>query len=241
MQELPREAVEAPQPLIAQVLQEALNEGCVDAKSVSFVSSLLEARKKYGSWTQKQDFWARVKYADALGLTAPYTFVQKNRDLTGYGPILEQMQKAGTSLQDPKIHLLMSDGQPLTLSLNKVQGKVVLTNGKHGYDSKWYGYVVQGGDLIVSNKIDPDRKAKVIALMKSYLKDPVGTVASYGSATGTCSFCHKTLTDPQSVAAGFGPVCAAKYGLLAAYKTAKAPVQFVIQGGIVDDPIGDSL
>jgi hypothetical protein len=34
----------------------------------------------------------------------------------------------------------------------------------------------------------------------------------YGRATGNCSCCGRELTDPASIAAGIGPVCAEKYG-----------------------------
>jgi hypothetical protein len=37
-------------------------------------------------------------------------------------------------------------------------------------------------------------------------------VIAYAKATGKCGVCHKTLTDPASIAAGIGPVCAKKYG-----------------------------
>ena len=32
-------------------------------------------------------------------------------------------------------------------------------------------------------------------------------LARYGRETGTCGVCHRTLTDPESVALGIGPVC----------------------------------
>ena len=34
---------------------------------------------------------------------------------------------------------------------------------------------------------------------------------AYGKATGTCGICSKTLTDPKSIEAGIGPVCAKKF------------------------------
>lgn len=36
--------------------------------------------------------------------------------------------------------------------------------------------------------------------------------AAFGHATGTCLVCARTLTDPESVARGIGPVCAARFG-----------------------------
>ena len=34
---------------------------------------------------------------------------------------------------------------------------------------------------------------------------------AYGKATGSCGICSKTLTDPKSIEAGIGPVCAKKF------------------------------
>lgn len=36
-------------------------------------------------------------------------------------------------------------------------------------------------------------------------------MAAYGKTYGKCGICHKTLTDPASIAAGIGPVCAKKF------------------------------
>jgi uncharacterized protein DUF6011 len=41
--------------------------------------------------------------------------------------------------------------------------------------------------------------------------DPIGLAKEYGKATGTCGICSKTLTNPDSIALGIGPVCAGKF------------------------------
>lgn len=42
--------------------------------------------------------------------------------------------------------------------------------------------------------------------------DPAGEAVRYGKETGECSCCGRELTDPNSIAAGIGPVCASKWG-----------------------------
>lgn len=37
-------------------------------------------------------------------------------------------------------------------------------------------------------------------------------VVAFAAATSKCGVCHTKLTDPKSIAAGIGPVCAKKYG-----------------------------
>jgi len=43
--------------------------------------------------------------------------------------------------------------------------------------------------------------------------DPAAAAKAYGALMGACSFCGKALTDAGSVEVGYGPVCAAHYGL----------------------------
>ena len=43
--------------------------------------------------------------------------------------------------------------------------------------------------------------------------DPLKALTAYGKRTGQCSCCGRELTNPASVAAGIGPICAGKWGL----------------------------
>lgn len=42
--------------------------------------------------------------------------------------------------------------------------------------------------------------------------DPAGEAVRYGKATGECCCCGRELTDPDSIAAGIGPICASNWG-----------------------------
>lgn len=44
------------------------------------------------------------------------------------------------------------------------------------------------------------------------MSDPLASAIAYGRRTGQCSCCGRELTDPVSVAAGIGPICAGKFG-----------------------------
>jgi len=41
--------------------------------------------------------------------------------------------------------------------------------------------------------------------------DPRSAVVKHGKQTGICGICGRELTDPDSIAAGIGPICAAKF------------------------------
>jgi hypothetical protein len=42
---------------------------------------------------------------------------------------------------------------------------------------------------------------------------PAETAAKNGKLTGNCCFCTSALTDKRSTEVGYGPTCAANYGL----------------------------
>lgn len=80
-----------------------------------------------------------------------------------------------------------------------------------------YLYLKDNGDYIgkispegvFSGSISPMTKL----LLDTFAKNPITTAAIYGKETGECCFCGRELTDEESVAAGYGPVCAQKWGL----------------------------
>lgn len=54
-------------------------------------------------------------------------------------------------------------------------------------------------------------KGDAPAILSAIEADPIGLAKEYGKATGTCGICSKTLTNPDSIAAGIGPICQTKF------------------------------
>lgn len=54
-------------------------------------------------------------------------------------------------------------------------------------------------------------EAKAAAIVAA-AADPAKAAVAYGKRFGACSCCGLTLTDPESIERGIGPVCSAKYG-----------------------------
>ncbi len=52
-----------------------------------------------------------------------------------------------------------------------------------------------------------------LAAIRAFAADPASRAAAHGHKTGMCCFCSRELTDPASVAVGYGPICADRYGL----------------------------
>lgn len=69
---------------------------------------------------------------------------------------------------------------------------------------------------IANGAFQPSHAAATIpglgALVATIMADPFAAARAYGLRTGRCSCCGAALSDPVSVAAGIGPICAARYG-----------------------------
>jgi hypothetical protein len=67
---------------------------------------------------------------------------------------------------------------------------------------------------IVNNVFKPTSAAskEVLELIRNIAASPLEAAVAYGKRTGTCSCCGRELTDPASIDAGIGPVCAEKWG-----------------------------
>lgn len=79
--------------------------------------------------------------------------------------------------------------------------------GKKG--SKWEGFLFI--DAQASDEYWPVKNKEHKAAIMNAIKDQgiMECLARYGHALGKCGICNRTLTDPDSIAAGIGPVCAA--------------------------------
>ena len=78
-------------------------------------------------------------------------------------------------------------------------------------------YVTTSGEYIgkvQAGKFSPVRgvSQEVVDEVVAASADPKAAAIAYGRRTGCCSVCGRTLTDPASVDAGIGPICAEKFG-----------------------------
>jgi len=78
--------------------------------------------------------------------------------------------------------------------------------GNYGPQPKYLGKVTP-------NRLDSRLADDVKAVLLEAAGDPLTAAIRYGKETGACSCCGRDLTNPDSIAAGIGPVCREKYGL----------------------------
>lgn len=130
-----------------------------------------------------------------------------------YMGVLGMFAKAKASgLKKPAITFQV-DGVDVQLKVcgptSKYRDQIAVTDGGPFGASVWFGAINQQGVWSKSQKVTP----AVEAIVDGFNADPAGFGAKYGKKTGRCCFCHRHLETDESVFAGYGPVCADKWGL----------------------------
>jgi hypothetical protein len=127
---------------------------------------------------------------------------------------MAQMEAAGDVAEAQKVAAAKYGGEipagHYVATVDGVDRFFKIGYGKKG--GKWEGFCfidAQASDdyYPVKNKA---HKAQILDAIRT--QGPEQCMARYGHAIGRCGMCSKTLTDPESISKGIGPVCAAKVG-----------------------------
>lgn len=135
-------------------------------------------------------------------------------------PIVTMLHRAAEAQkQHPAIVLQVptvidgGGGGQLKLSLAGEKARqpntVNLTDGLPYGESKFYGRIHLDGSVEKGRSWTP----AIEDLLRRLAADPLHVAAQHGCATGVCCFCNRALSTKESRSAGYGPVCAAKFGL----------------------------
>ena len=181
-------------------------------KDQEFALSLLTAHKRCAqkgwNFSPKQAHWCAVLAERA---TAPAAApVAQLGDMAG---LYEIFEKAAEKLKRPAIVVATPVGD-VRLSLAGKQAKLpgtvnVAEVGPFG-EARFYGRITKEGALTPGFKGCP---VELVEFLTAFAQEPAKMAAAHGHATGGCCFCSKKLTDPKSLAVGYGPTCAEHYGL----------------------------
>lgn len=128
-------------------------------------------------------------------------------------PLFDLFNKAkANGLQFPKLRF-EHEGQKLVVSVagdaSRTPGVLNLTDGKPFGQNVWFGRVNLDGSITQSKLWQP----WVGELLLAFAADPAGVGAAYGKKTGSCCYCGRHLETKESLAVGYGPICAQKFGL----------------------------
>jgi hypothetical protein len=181
----------------------------------NFANSLLEKFDKYGSFTSNM-----LPYVEKLIARAARPQVGVIHLEQGMAGVIALFDRARKHLKSPKINLQTPTGQAVSLSVaganSRNPGYINVTDGQPFGQNMWFGRISPVGEWTPSRTAEdrPTTATEIYTLLNQLAADPAGVAAAHGRLTGRCCFCHgKQMTDPRSLAVGYGQVCAKKFGV----------------------------
>lgn len=130
----------------------------------------------------------------------------------GFAAIKGLFAHAAEKLKYPKIRFYVDDDHQYQLSVAGPSARYPGTVNVVTLDRTWLGRIfeVDAKTWFYKSKVCPD---DVVDILQSFSEDPITFAGEYGRQVGQCCFCRIPLTDPRSLEAGYGPVCAKNWGL----------------------------
>jgi hypothetical protein len=120
--------------------------------------------------------------------------------------IFTLFENAQKSLKYPKINLKTTGGRSLRLNTSRNHPNTVFL-GSGGFGTDSYGKIVKGEGIRWYSK-DSFTQADVLQMVEAFANDPEQVAADYGKLNHSCCYCSKPLDTVESLAVGYGPVCA---------------------------------
>lgn len=128
-------------------------------------------------------------------------------------------------LAHPKIRLSAEGVGKVVFSVagsrSKFAGDIMITDGKPFGQNVFFGRITRTGEMVPSKACSNTVRDLIVALAN----DPAGVARAHGHLHGNCCFCGRGLETGESVAVGYGPICADKFGLPWGEVKAKAVVE----------------
>ena len=167
-----------------------------------FAQSLHRQATHKGSLSPKQLAAAMNMKAKCDAKRAEREAEKAGHEVKGHAALLAAFDRAGEHLKYPRITL-----GPLVITKAAEHSR----NPGHLYiklDGAYAGKVTPEGKLLARG-LSPAEILRITDL----LQDPESAARDYGKETGSCCMCNRELTNPDSIAAGIGPICASRWGL----------------------------
>lgn len=152
----------------------------------------------FRSCTDRQRSCLRDLYLKATAAAAPVNVGSMARIVDMFAKVdLKQPKLFVRDEQGCKFKLMPSTREPGSIAVFE-----------DGTERGFRGTITPAGDFKTR-----DARPALVDALRRFACDPVKAAKLYGTETGACCFCGRELTDPQSVAVGYGPICADKWGL----------------------------
>lgn len=203
----------------AWALQVALDAGKIKANAVYLAKDLLNkflGAWKGGTWEEIKGYTMTpkqialmVKLVEEGGPTAcgAITVGAAVGDVSGITALFE---KASAKLKYPKLEMQTAGGVMVALNLANPKLKnpgciYVKVNGA-------YAGKINPDGVYKPNHV-PKNLQDLLDSLHALAANPAKVAAEQGTLLGRCCFCMKNLKHPDSIAMGYGPICADAYGL----------------------------
>lgn len=178
------------------------------AADQDFARSLLASAAGRGL-SAKQAAWIEHLNARATAPAAPVT--------DGLDRIVDIMGEAACRLKWPVIRF-EAGGTQYRLGrcgpAARQPGAINVTSDDKGFEARThFGRINLLGTFEPHHSQDAATATAIGAALRAFAADPVEQARIYGQRFGRCCFCGLELTDRRSVRAGYGPICADKFGL----------------------------
>ena len=179
----------------------------------SFAKSLLDQLDSRGLSPRQ------TPYVHKLAKEARARVQPEQRLTVDLAKINTMLAKAEGMLKRPYI-LLLADNGGLELRISpagptsRYFGQLMVTTAGPYEQRQWLGRIDQRGVYFPALFENHGVAQHVVeAALTELARDPEAKAKAYGQYVGSCCFCSRELTDQRSITAGYGPVCADRYGL----------------------------
>lgn len=177
----------------------------IDARKNSdgFFASMAQGITKWGSLTEKQLNSVRSNMLRDAQRAEEAALRKAAAPVVNLTAIHEAFAKAKASQKSPALIAGPVKIKPASATSSN-PGALYVTRRKGG---EYLGKIVDGKFLAV-RACTPEDQAMVLEVVA----DPKAAAIRHGRLTGSCACCGRTLTDPASIEAGIGPICANSFG-----------------------------
>lgn len=173
--------------------------------SFPFAIAMRDALQKYGDLTPKQLESATRCALKAIEWKRASAIAQAERVANApsvdVSKLVAAFAHAALTLKNPRMELA---GFKITRAKDHSKNPGALYFKANGL---YLGKVANGAFVKSKDCTDAQEREAVMVC-----NDPKAAAIAYGLKFGICSCCGRELTNPASVAAGIGPICAGKFG-----------------------------
>lgn len=194
------------------------NLGRVRPSSRNFAESILRAAYSPNGASDRQWEFIHKLAAELVGVVTPVA--DEVCSVPRVYNLLTNALNAG--IQKATIRLSLPDNMGRVIIRISAKSRRVFVNDRdREYTNPKTGDVrkVTYGEIAPSAVFEPSRYAKpefvkaVRVALTAFEENPAKAASLEGHATGNCCFCGRHLDNAASVKAGYGPICAERYGL----------------------------